>query len=154
MPRDICIRPGGVRESAVPPNEDSEEGDEAEVAGAGILRLLSILGLLLLLLLAFRREVGRRPPRFVTKYSQTMPRLAHRAHVGLSRLHLSFDTAHPWQLSRSLGATDDRRAEAGREPNVDMDAYYAPRRREKPEKRNNGGYLGWICIREANCLYM
>lgn len=45
-----------------------------------------------------------RPPRLLAKYSQTIPRFAQRAQVGLSLLHLSLDAAHPLQLSRNFGA--------------------------------------------------
>lgn len=37
-------------------------------------------------------------------YSQAMPRLTHREHVGFSLWHFSLEDAQAWQLSRSLGA--------------------------------------------------
>lgn len=36
-------------------------------------------------------------------YSQVMPRLAQREHVGFSLEHFNFEDAQAWQLSRSLG---------------------------------------------------
>lgn len=57
-----------------------------------------------------------RPARLVTKYSHVRLRLAQRAHVGFSLLHLTLEAAQEWQLSRSLGAAVavDRDAWAGR----------------------------------------
>lgn len=45
-----------------------------------------------------------RPGRLVMRYSQRVPLLAQREHVGFSFVHLTFDAAQPWQLSRSLEA--------------------------------------------------
>lgn len=63
----------------------------------GDARLLSVL-LLVFLVVCFL------PPRFVTKYSQEIPRFEQRAHVGFSLLHFSLEAAQAWQLSRNLGA--------------------------------------------------
>jgi hypothetical protein len=40
----------------------------------------------------------------VTKYTQVLPRLAHREHVGFSLEHLTLDKAQAWQVSRNLEA--------------------------------------------------
>lgn len=63
----------------------------------GDARLLSVVVLV-------ARFVCFLPPRFVAKYSQVIPRLAHRAHVGFSLLHFNLEAAQAWQLSRSFGA--------------------------------------------------
>lgn len=76
--------------------------DVGGVFGLVLVALVAPLVGRLSLILA--RLMGFLPPRLVATYSQVMPRLAQRAHVGFSFEHFNFDDAHGSQLSLSLGA--------------------------------------------------
>lgn len=58
---------------------------------------------LVLLLIPLIRLLCFRPARFVAMYSQAMPRLTQREHVGFSLWHFNLEEAQAWQLSRNLG---------------------------------------------------
>ena len=82
----------------------------SEIALLVLVLVVWVLGLLetglwavVLFMLLLDAEISRRRPgRFMKKYSQATPRLSHLEHVGFSLGHLTLETAHEWQQSRSL----------------------------------------------------